>query len=56
MDINLRNVPLDLHHEFKIFAVSKGSNIKAEILRLMCEALAQAGQDKRRTTGKGERS
>ena len=46
MDINIRKVPLDLHREFKILAVSRDSNIKAEILRLMREAVAQAGRKK----------
>ena len=33
--INIRTVPDDLHRKFKIFAVTKGSTLKAEILRLM---------------------
>ena len=46
MTVNLRNVPDDVHRDFKVLVARKGTNIKAEILRLMREAVAQAERKK----------
>ena len=46
MTVNLRNVPDDIHREFKVLVARKGTTIKAEIVRLMQEAVAQAGRKK----------
>lgn len=44
--INIRTVPDDLHRAFKVYAVAKGSNIKAEILRFMQEAIDKTSSKK----------
>ena len=40
MDMTLRKIPDDVHRAFKVYAEKKGSNIKAEIIRLMEEAVS----------------
>ncbi len=37
----LKNLPDDLRLEFKIYSVTKGSNMTAEIIRLMREAVSK---------------
>ncbi len=37
----LKNIPDDLRLEFKIYSVTKGSNMTAEIIRLMREAVSK---------------
>ncbi len=42
----LKNLPDDIHLEFKIYCVTKGSNMTAEIIRLMREAVSKEKEKK----------
>ena len=45
--LNIRDVPADVHRAFKVLCAQRDTNIRAEIIRLMQQELAQAAKGKK---------